>query len=138
MLAAIKAVTTSRMDRAAARQVELARELADRQRDLDQLTERIHAWRTMLAVTLAREPELLSLLDEPRETSTGDLLSACATVALTAYQKKQVAQIELRSVERRPAEATEGALPDEPRKVAPEGSQERALRDWRPVRRARK
>ncbi len=147
MLAAIKAVTATRMDRAASRQVELARELADRQRDLDHLTDRIRAWRMMLSVTLAREPELLSLLDEPRETSAGDMLSACATVALTAYQKKQAA---LLGVADAPASASasapapaigaaaSGALPDEPRKVAAESAQSLALRDWRPVRRARK
>ena len=144
MLASIKAVTTSRLDRAASRQVELATELADSRRQLGMLTERIHAWRTMLTVTLAREPELLALLDEPRETSAGDMLSACATVALTAYQKKQMAQLEMaqRQPERSPASAVasapEGVLPDEPRKVAREGTPGLALREWRPVRKAKK
>ncbi len=138
MLAAIKAVTATRMDRAATRQVELAHELAARQRDLDLLTVRIRAWRTMLSITLASEPELLALLDEPRETTAGDMLSACATVALTAYQKRQMAQIEA-GREAQPKRTTpETTLPDEPRTLADGSQQGLALREWRPVRRARK
>ncbi len=138
MLAAIKAVTTTRMDHAAARHIELAHELASRQRDLDLLTVRIRAWRTMLSITLASEPELLALLDEPRETTAGDMLSACATVALTAYQKKQMAQIEA-GREAQPKRTTpETTLPDEPRTFADGSQQGLALREWRPVRRARK
>ncbi len=87
----------------------------------------------MLQVTLAQEPDLLALLDEPRATSSGDMLSACATVALTAFQKKQMMQ------NSPGVDAFSGAgTPDVPRRLtAPEGAQPLALREWRPVRRAR-
>jgi hypothetical protein len=91
MLAAIKATATSGVERGLNRQYELIQALSAHKSELADLSIRVHAWRTMLLAALADDAEVLRLLDEVDEGSTADLLSASATVALTAYQRKQEA-----------------------------------------------
>jgi hypothetical protein len=99
MLAAIKAAATHSLERSVNRQYELAARLTESEAEYEELVTRIQAWRSMLHITLQSDGDLLRLL-EKQDVAEGDaatLLSACATVALTAYQKQQDA---LRRVQR--------------------------------------
>lgn len=89
LLAAIKASASSALERSVNRQFELAQDLARNRADLDRLAVQVNAWRSMLQITVADEADVLHLLDEMHDATTGEMLAACATVALTAYQKKQ-------------------------------------------------
>ena len=89
MLAAIKAATMTALEHSATRQFEIARDLAAHRLQLETMGERVQAWRMMLTLVLNDDPDTLRLLDDQVGADPLEMLSACATVALTAYQKKK-------------------------------------------------
>ena len=91
LLAAIKASASTALEHSITRQFELAQDLARNRSALDRLAVQVNAWRSMLQVVVADDADVLRLLGELHDATTSEMLSACATVALTAYQKKQEA-----------------------------------------------